>query len=466
MGSIADKRDNTNRSCGGLCVALVVEAVGIPTTLASTAFIGSVAEGFERTGASARVVGLLRATSMWVPATLGDVDSSAPWLTAGLPSCMDRLEAARSGVLDNGFDTHTAYAATHWYDELLLERDLAAFGSAEEPGVLLVHPRSYSLLRIAIRVARRLGWKVVAFATEALTDQQIDPAVRAHYIECVVGQCDGVWAVSEHLAGFWRDQGVAPARILVQPTVVREGSFELGGEQPNRHSAVYVGNLAHREIDYLFDIAEIVCRSIDDFRLTVYGDAHPSRRAELQAIVEDRRLADVICIELPVPPSEIPRVTAAAGVLLLPRASGEFSAAGFPNKIGEYLATGRPVLATRVGDIPRYLVDGQSAVLVDADDCSAFAAALVGLMTDPASADAIGAKGRDLAMSSWRSEVVASRVRDFVVDLPARDAPLPEHRGHALRTLRFIGTYVLTLRQRANALTHRLQATWPRREPW
>ncbi len=457
-------RDCTDCSPGGLRVALVIEAAGIPTTLASTAFIGSVAEGFERIGVSARVVGLLKATSMWVPAALGDVEHSAPWLAAGAPLLTDRLQAARSGVLDDGIDTHTAYVAGDWYDELLLERELTALGSPADPGVLLVYPRSYSLLRIAIRVARRLGWKVLAFATEALSDQQIDPSARERYVECVVGHCDGVWAVSEHLAGFWRARGVPTERILVQPTVTRAASFEPGGEQPDRHSAAYVGNLAHREIDYLLDIAEIVHRDIDDFRLTIYGDAHPGRRAELQAILRDRRLADVVRIELPVLPVEVPRVTAIAGALLLPRARGEFSEAGFPNKVGEYLATGRPVLTTRVGDIPRYLIDGDTAVLVDPDDCRVFAAALVWMMTDVAAAEAIGARGRDLAMRLWSSDVVARRVREFVEGLPASSVPPAERSHPALRMVRIAGTYSLTLRRRLGSLVCRMRAFGPGRD--
>ena len=56
----------------------------------------------------------------------------------------------------------------------------------------------------------------------------------------------------------------------------------------------------------------------------------------------------------------------AAEVLVLPRAAGLFSQAGLANKLGEYLASGRPVVVTATGDVGLYLDDGVDAYLVDA----------------------------------------------------------------------------------------------------
>ena len=53
-----------------------------------------------------------------------------------------------------------------------------------------------------------------------------------------------------------------------------------------------------------------------------------------------------------------------ARVLALPRPAGSFSQAGLPTKVAEYLASGRPVVVTAVGDLPLYLRDGVDAYLV------------------------------------------------------------------------------------------------------
>lgn len=60
----------------------------------------------------------------------------------------------------------------------------------------------------------------------------------------------------------------------------------------------------------------------------------------------------------------------------------------------EAMATGVPVVATAVGGTPALLQDGRAGVLVPSDDAVAFAAALVGLLTDRERRAQVGAAGR------------------------------------------------------------------------
>jgi len=73
---------------------------------------------------------------------------------------------------------------------------------------------------------------------------------------------------------------------------------------------------------------------------------------------------------------------------------------------------GRPVVATRVGDLPAALADGTSGWLVPPGDARALATALQRLLRDPAEADRLGAAGRKRlnADASW--PVVAARFEE------------------------------------------------------
>lgn len=76
----------------------------------------------------------------------------------------------------------------------------------------------------------------------------------------------------------------------------------------------------------------------------------------------------------------------------------------------------RPVVATRVGDIPAVVRDGVSGLLVEPDDDAALVQALVRLLTDPDLARTMGEAGaQDLAQeASW--DDVAARVRAGLPD--------------------------------------------------
>ena len=79
--------------------------------------------------------------------------------------------------------------------------------------------------------------------------------------------------------------------------------------------------------------------------------------------------------------------------------------------IGEAMAAGVPVIATRVGGV-RYLVDeGVTGHLVDPADVATLATRIVGILAEPERAAAFGAAGRAKADESFRISSVAARVR-------------------------------------------------------
>lgn len=412
-------------------IALVGLQLGVQYTLATTSFVVSLADGLERIGIHPRIYGLVHWQtswgqgweSQWDPAPLAPFEVAAPWIGPPRQRTRDALAAMRLGVLDTAeYEDGTVWSSPDWYLEYLLERDLADFAGPDPDLTLVVYPIHFPTLSAVSRVARRRGWRVLVQSCEAMSGSWIDPKTKDAYIQMVTQDTDGVWALSDYLAEYWIGRGMPADRILVHPNIVRQASFETAVEA-RAGGAVYLGNLAHKEIEYLLDIAAIVRLSVPEFRLRIYGDAPAERRQELSAEVADCGLGEVVTFELPVSPSAVPSVAGAADVLLLPRSKGEFSAAGFPNKLGEYLASGRPVVVTRVGDIPRYLVDGVSAYLVEPDDVQAFAEAVLDALGNPEAADRIGAEGRRVAEDLLASPVVARRIVDFIMALPLRRSP-------------------------------------------
>ena len=67
---------------------------------------------------------------------------------------------------------------------------------------------------------------------------------------------------------------------------------------------------------------------------------------------------------------------------------------GIPNVIAEAMALGLPVVATRVSAVPELVEDGDSGLLVEADDAVAFADAIGALARDPGLARRLAARAR------------------------------------------------------------------------
>jgi peptidoglycan/xylan/chitin deacetylase (PgdA/CDA1 family) len=78
-----------------------------------------------------------------------------------------------------------------------------------------------------------------------------------------------------------------------------------------------------------------------------------------------------------------------------------------PNKMGEYLASGRPVVTCKIGDLTNFLIDNVNAYLAEPGNERDFAAKMIAVLQDPARAEQIGAAGQHscLAHLDYRAHV-------------------------------------------------------------
>jgi glycosyltransferase involved in cell wall biosynthesis len=155
-------------------------------------------------------------------------------------------------------------------------------------------------------------------------------------------------------------------------------------------------------------------------KLEVVGACSQARRAAFERIIESLGIAQRVEFTGQVTRERLPGVLAAATVLVLPRRAGLFSDAGFPTKLGEYLASGTPVVTTDTGEIGRHLTDGVTAYVVRPGDPSAFAAAVAHVLDEPDEAAQVGARGQTLAASEFDLRGHGERLAAYLRGLSER----------------------------------------------
>lgn len=102
---------------------------------------------------------------------------------------------------------------------------------------------------------------------------------------------------------------------------------------------------------------------------------------------------------------QVPSFLIGAELLALPRPDLRQAQGGFPTKLGEYLASGKPVCVTRVGEIPDYLEDNKSAFFAEPGDVISFASAMKRVLEDEANAKRVGESGRQVAIANFNMEI-------------------------------------------------------------
>ena len=158
-----------------------------------------------------------------------------------------------------------------------------------------------------------------------------------------------------------------------------------------------------------------------DCRLVVTG-MQPSRASNVVSQLEmEAHLHDgSITLAGYLPRAELLSLYSKASALLIPLSDDAASQARFPTKLGEYLASGRPVVSNPVGELGRSVRDGETAFLSPAGDVTAYAARILDVLDDTVSAQAVGQAGKRLAEEKFDYRLQGPLLSAFLEDIATR----------------------------------------------
>ncbi|MER3428822.1 MAG: hypothetical protein C4334_12145 [Pyrinomonas sp.] len=94
-------------------------------------------------------------------------------------------------------------------------------------------------------------------------------------------------------------------------------------------------------------------------------------------------------------------------------------AEGFSNSILEYMAAGKPVVATDVGGAREAIVEGETGYLVAPGDDATMAARIIALLREPERARRMGERGRTRVRENFSAQVQLRKVEALYRDLLA-----------------------------------------------
>ena len=326
----------------------------------------------------------------------------------------------------------------------------AAAFDAKQPFPVVRLPGSLMLpvpgvLRRAGEIAKAEGCDSVLFGAAAPLGL-LAPALRRCGVERFVGITHGHeagWAglpvardllrrigdgvdVLTYLGEYTRSrmaQALSPAAVArmarlapgVDVTVFREGS---GGEEVRRRHglsdrpvAVCVSRLVPRKgQDMLIRCWAEVRRAVPGAALLVVGGG--SYRAQLERLAAGCGVRDSVIFTGSVPWDELPAHYDAGDVFAMPcrtRRRG-LDVEGLGIVYLEASATCLPVVAGDSGGAPDAVLEGETGLVVNGRSQDQIAAALIGLLSDPERARAMGEKGRSWIEREWTWDRQAARL--------------------------------------------------------
>jgi glycosyltransferase involved in cell wall biosynthesis len=216
---------------------------------------------------------------------------------------------------------------------------------------------------------------------------------------------DAVTVASRTLQTQMWGLGLSPQRVFYLPNgpnpLLRERQVSAAEQQELRRVlgvgdaplALYIGHVSYgSEVSLVIDALPMVCEMIPSIRVVIVGSGDGI--AALQDQARRAGLGERLIFTGWVNQDETSIYLAAADLALYPHRDTLVNRAKSPSKITAYMAMGKPIVASAVGEIVEYLGAGHAGLLVEPGNARAFADGMITLLSDPARACELGRRAR------------------------------------------------------------------------
>lgn len=281
---------------------------------------------------------------------------------------------------------------------------------------------TYGINKVTRFLLSKKGIRVVAEITEhpSLGDGGKTTSINQTDKYEAAKRLDTLIVISDALKKDFSANGVESGRIRVVNMTVDPSRF-VG---LNKHKSVnryitYCGSAFNDKdgVDELIKAFFIVSKQVEDVRLRIIGkNPSPDDDSGNLQMIKELEIADRIEFTGHVDYKMIPQMLMDATVLALDRPDSLQAQCGFPTKLGEYLITGNPVVVTKVGDIPLFLKDGESALLANERDPEDFASKLIWVLRHPDESAVIGEKGKEVANEYFNADIETEKLIKILND--------------------------------------------------
>jgi len=179
----------------------------------------------------------------------------------------------------------------------------------------------------------------------------------------------------------------------------------------------YIGAMNNSKdgVDILINAFVEIMNEFPSLQLYLIGPQDPKEDYLIQKeIIDQHNASDRITYVGNLSRDLIPPFLRNSTVLALARPNSKQAEGGFPTKLGEYLASGKPVCITKVGEIGDYLVDNESAFFAEPGSYISFANTIRRALTSQ-NASKIGEAGKHVAISVFNKDIQSKRLYDFLL---------------------------------------------------
>jgi glycosyltransferase involved in cell wall biosynthesis len=226
------------------------------------------------------------------------------------------------------------------------------------------------------------------------------------YLKIICKLFDGFVVISKSLEAYFKPHLTKNTPVFLLPILVETERFKINTSEILPR-IIYCGSMQGDKdgVPILIEAFRRIAPDYPEIQLYLIGSIEFEGFSALTEKVNEYNLEDRIVFTGRIEREQMPELLCSGLILALARPYTKQAEGGFPTKLGEYLATGRPTIVTAVGEIPDYLTHKVNALLPEPGNVDDFATNLRFALDNPELAEKIGRNGEKIANEVFNYKV-------------------------------------------------------------
>jgi len=314
---------------------------------------------------------------------------------------------------------------------------MAEAGSINLKGFDLIHERFNLLALGGAWASKKLGIPFVLEVNADLLEQRKfkgipERGLRRLFAVLATQMCFNAAAkiicisadLKDHLSSKWK---IEEDRLAVLPCAADVEVFEPNHEAErvrrdlgltNEPVVIWVGGFyPWHDLDLLLKSFTLVLQRRPNAKLVLVGDGQT--RPSVERMIQKNGLRQSVILTGAIAHNRVPDMLSIADVAVAPSAPVPASrgGTGTPLKLFEFMAAGKPIVATALNQASEVIREGHNGLLVEPGDVNRFAEAILTLLNDPLERVRLGQNARQQAIQLYSWQEYTRRLEEIYLDV-------------------------------------------------
>ena len=304
--------------------------------------------------------------------------------------------------------------------------DIARSNQKQPIDWVLLSFDSLNLLEYYVPRLKKLGLKLAFIGDEfpkpmrdklkeGITNRQI------RRYKSIYRNIDARIVMTKSLQDFY-DTYIGEKPTYILPSIINSDRFADVAGDDNRLDSKYFCYTGGFEptsdnLDVMIKAFAKVIKQYPEYELRLYGNPSPENKRLFEDVALNAGVVDKVKFMGRISNDEIPETMAHAKIVMTSQPDNIRIRGSFSTKIGEYLASGTPTLATRVGSIPLYFEHRREIFFAKVDDVDDYAKQIINILENYETAITVAGNGHSVICNQFNAKYLTKGLIEFLSEI-------------------------------------------------